>query len=318
MTTDPRRSVIWVRPHRPVRWARLAWIAPAGLAVAVVAVLGAQAVRALPAVASFMHSYPGISTHLAATPVGIPAWLAWQHGLNAFFILFVIRTGWQVRNTKRPTVFWTRRNTGVFRTKNAPIRITVELWQHIAFDTLWALNGVVFYILLFTTGQWLRLVPTNWDVVPNALSAGLQYASLDWPTSSGWVYYNALQMLSYFAVVFVAAPIALITGLRISPGLSARLRWLDKTAPLARSRTWHFATLVFFVVFIIIHVILVFITGARANLNHMYAARTDDSWLGVWILVASAVVTAGVWVGARPRVVRALAARSGRIIHRTR
>lgn len=321
MTTGPARSALWVRSHqpqRPQRRSRLIWIVPAALVAAALVVLTANGLRTLPSVESFVDSYPGISTHLAATPVGIPAWLAWQHGLNAFFILFVIRTGWQVRHTKRPTIFWTRRNTGVIRTRNAPIRITVELWQHLVFDTLWTLNGVVFYVLLFATGQWLRLVPTHWDVIPNALSAGLQYASLDWPSSSGWVYYNALQMLSYFAVVFVAAPIALVTGLRISPGLSSRLRGLDKISPLPVARRVHFAVLVFFVIFIVIHVILVFTTGVRGNLNHMYAARNDASWTGAWILAAALLVTAGVWVGAQPGVVRAIAARSGRIIHRTR
>jgi hypothetical protein len=50
----------------------------------------------------------------------------------------------------------------------------------------------------------------------------------------------------------------------------------------------------------------------------MYAARNDDGWTGVWIVVAALLVTAGIWVGARPAVVRAIAARSGRIIHRKR
>lgn len=299
-------------------WFRLVWIVPAVLVALALVVLAANGVRALPLTESFMQSYPGISTHSVSTPIGIPVWLSWQHGLNAFFILFVIRTGWQVRTTERPSIYWTRRNTGLFRTRNPPIRITLDLWQHIVFDTLWVVNGIVFYVLLLATGQWLRVVPTSWDVFPNAVSAGLQYASLDWPTSSGWAYYNALQLLSYFVVVFVAAPIALATGLRISPGLSSRFRWLDQLFPLSLARRLHFAVLVFFVAFIAVHVSLVLTTGARANLNHMYAARTDGSWTGVWIFVGSLLMTAGIWVGARPHVVRAIAARSGRIIHRTR
>ncbi|MDJ0377438.1 cytochrome b/b6 domain-containing protein [Cryobacterium sp. PH31-L1] len=310
---DSRPSLV-----RPNRWLRLAWIVPAVLVAPALVVLAANGVRALPAVESFLLTYPGTSTHLAATPIGVPAWLAWQHGLNAFFILFVIRTGWQVRTTKRPTIFWTRTNTGLVRTKNPPIRITLDLWQHIVFDTLWVINGILFYVLLFVTGQWLRIVPTNWDIFPNAISAGLQYASLNWPTGSGWVHYNALQLLSYFVVVFIAAPIALVTGLRISPGLSARFRRLDHVFPLPVARKLHFVVLIFFVVFIVVHVTLVLTTGAQANLNHMYAARNDGGWLGVWIFVASVVLTAGIWLGARPNVLRAVAGRSGRIIHRER
>ncbi|MBG6212576.1 MAG: cytochrome b/b6 domain-containing protein [Cryobacterium sp.] len=313
MTTGAsRRRAFWLRTLRPV------WIVPILLIALALVVLAANGIRALPWVESFSRSYPGVSTHPTATPIGIPAWLAWQHGLNAFFILFVIRTGWQVRTSKRPTIFWTRRNAGLYRTRNPPIRITLDLWQHIVFDTLWVVNGVVFYVLLFATGQWLRLVPTSWDVFPNAASAGLQYASLNWPTDTGWVYYNALQLLSYFVVVFIAAPIALVTGLRLSPGLSARFRRLDHVFPLPVARTLHCALLIFFVAFIVVHVTLVLTTGARANLNHMYAARNDDGWTGVWIFVGSILFTAAIWVGARPLVVRAIAARSGRIIHTKR
>ncbi|GEP26296.1 hypothetical protein E3O11_08575 [Cryobacterium levicorallinum] len=314
MTTGASRASAF----QASRWLRLVWIVPAILVALALVALAAHGLRTLPSIESFLRSYPGVSTHPAATPIGVPAWLAWQHGLNAFFILFVIRTGWQVRTTKRPSIFWTRTNTGVVRTRNPPIRITLDLWQHMVFDTLWVINGILFYVLLFATGQWLKIVPTSWDVFPNAVSAGLQYASLNWPTDNGWAYYNALQLLSYFTVVFVAAPIALVTGLRISPGLSARFRPLDRVFPLPVARKLHFAALIFFVAFIVVHVLLVLTTGARANLNHMYAARSATGWLGVWIFVGSILLTVAVWVGARPVVVRAIAARSGRIIHRKR
>jgi len=49
------------------------------------------------------------------------------------------------------------------------------------------LNGLVFYVLLFATPQWKRLVPTSWGVFPNAASVAIQYLSLDWPADNGWV-----------------------------------------------------------------------------------------------------------------------------------
>ncbi|SAL83480.1 molybdopterin-binding oxidoreductase [Caballeronia terrestris] len=39
---------------------------------------------------------------------------------------------------------------------------------------LWMINGIVFYAVLFTTGQWLRLVPTTWEVIPDAASTALR------------------------------------------------------------------------------------------------------------------------------------------------
>ena len=91
--------------------------------------------------------------------------------------------------------------------------IGLARWWHLGVDALWLLNGVVFYVLLFASGRWQRLVPTSWDVFPNALSMLVQYLSLNWPADHGWVAYNGLQLIAYFITVFIAAPLALITGL---------------------------------------------------------------------------------------------------------
>ena len=93
-------------------------------------------------------------------------------------------------------------------------KISLTLWFHQALDVLWIANGVIFVVLLFVTGQWMRIVPTSWEVFPNAVSAALQYVSLDWPTENGWLNYNALQQLAYFAITFVAAPLAIVASMR--------------------------------------------------------------------------------------------------------
>ena len=295
------------------RWFVLVWAIPLAVIVAFLVVLVAQGVRALPAVQSFMTDYPGQSALPADAPVGFPAWLQWQHFLNSFFILFLIRSGWQIRTTKRPLVLWTRNNSGVIRTKYPPVRVSITVWLHIVFDTVWVLNGVVFYILVFATGQWMRLIPVSWDVFPNAISAGIQYASLNWPIANGWVNYNGLQLLSYFVTVFVAAPLALITGIRIAPGFAARFRRLDSVFSLRVARTIHFAVMIYFVAFIIVHVTLVLTTGALRNLNHMYAGNDSTNWVGFWIFAGSIVVMIVAWVAARPSVLAAIAAQSGTV-----
>jgi thiosulfate reductase cytochrome b subunit len=230
-----------------------------------------------------------------------------------FFLLFIVRTGWTLHRGGRPAMFWTRRNTGLIRTRNPPMRMSLTLWLHLSFDALWVLNGAVFYVLIFATGQWVRIVPTRWDTVPNALSAALQYASLDWPSENGWVNYNALQLVSYFLVVFVAAPLAILTGLRLSPAWPRRKKRLDAVFPFKTARRVHYWVLIFFIAFTIVHVTLVLATGALNNLNHMYAVRNDDSWVGFWVFAASIVVMAAAWVGARPSVLRSIAAVGGRV-----
>ena len=177
---------------RKSRWFRLVWIVPAALVLLVAVVLVAKGLRTLPAVRSFMSEFPGASEVPAGSPVGFPAWLAWQHFLNSFFILLIIRSGWEIRTTVRPAAQWTRNNRGLIHTKNPPSKISLTLWFHLSLDVLWVINGIVFFVLIFSTGQWMRLIPLNWDVFPNALSTGLQYASLNWPTEGGWTNYNSL------------------------------------------------------------------------------------------------------------------------------
>ena len=100
--------------------------------------------------------------------------------------------------------------------------IGLARWWHFSIVLLWTINGVAFYVLIFVTGQWLRLVPMTWEVFPNALSTAIQYASLNFPVELSWTRYNGLQQLSYFITVFIAAPVSILTGLMQSPAISNR------------------------------------------------------------------------------------------------
>ncbi|MFB8368680.1 cytochrome b/b6 domain-containing protein [Pseudarthrobacter sp. NPDC055928] len=292
---------------------KLYWGVPAALVALVLVVLLAKWLRELPAVSSFLVDYPGHSELPKGAPVGFPAWLAWQHFLNGFFLLLIIRTGWQVRTTTRPSGHWTRNNKGLIKTKTPPTKITLELWFHLTLDALWILNGVVFAILLFATGQWMRIVPTSWDVFPNALSAALQYASLNWPTENGWVNYNALQLLTYFLTVFIAAPLAFISGIRTSSAWPKKASALNKAYPIELARAIHFPVMIYFVAFIVVHVFLVLATGALRNLNHMYAVSDGDGWLGFWIFLVSVAVMVAAWFLARPIFLRPIASLMGKV-----
>jgi thiosulfate reductase cytochrome b subunit len=295
------------------RWRRLLWVIPVALLALVAIVLLARWLRELPAVQEWLVQYPGTTELPEGAPVGIPAWLGWQHFLSSLFLLLIIRTGWQVRTTKRPAAYWTRTNSGPLRTKNPPKKISLELWFHLMLDALFVLNGLVFVVLLFVTGQWMRVVPTSGDVLPNAASAALQYASLNWPTDNGWVNYNSLQVLAYFGIIFIVTPIAIITGLRMSGAWPRDAQRLNRAFPIEWARAIHFPTMVVFVAFIVVHVTLVLSTGALRNLNHMYAARDDDSWVGLAIFAASLVVMILAWFAARPVVLRPIATLMGKV-----
>jgi hypothetical protein len=113
--------------------------------------------------------------------------------------------------------------------------------------------------------------------------------------------------------VFIAAPLAILSGLRISSAWPKQAGQLNRIFPIEAARAVHFPVMLYYVLFVVVHVFLVFATGALRNLNHMYAARDDDGWLGFWLFAASLAVTAAAWVLARPLFLRPAASLMGNV-----
>ncbi|MFF1539242.1 cytochrome b/b6 domain-containing protein [Microbacterium sp. NPDC058269] len=273
----------------------------AGAAIAFV-----RALLSFPFMQDFLTAFPGEYEPGIAVEPGFSPWIGWQHFFNMFLMVLIIRSGLQVRTEKRPTVFWTPRG-------NAKGKISLNLWFHQSLDILWLVNGVIFVVLLFVTGHWVRIVPTSWEVFPNALSAALQYISFDWPHENGWNNYNSLQQLAYFATVFIAAPLAAITGFRMSGLWPKKAEKLSKAYPVEWARALHFPIMLYFVAFIIAHVALVMLTGFLRNLNHMFASQDAVTWTGFWVFILSLVVIAIAWVAARPLVLAPIAKAFGKV-----
>lgn len=314
------------------KWFNLLWLLPIGFVLLLVAVAVAQGLRDTPSVQRFIERYPGTGSAVGAGGNGgLPAWVGAQHFLNLFLMIFILRSGVQILSD-HPRLYWTRHSTPgkdwfriqkpvpadpLWTAKQDSISLPGQVglpglrhsiglarWWHLGIDSLWLLNGLIFYVLAFTTSEWRRLVPTSWDVFPSSVSVLIQYLSLDWPAETEFVAYNSLQLIAYFITVFVAAPLALITGLGMSPALSTRFKRISKVLSIQTARSLHFLVLVWFLLFIVIHVTLVFTTGLLRNLNHVYAGRTDDSWLGFWIFAASMAVVIVGWVAATPYTLR--------------
>ena len=320
-----------IAPRRVGRdkWFNLLWLIPIGFVVLVAAVAIGKGLSHMPAIQAFIERYPG-SDHRGVPP-GMPAWVGWTHFFNLFLMTFIIRSGIQIlcdhprlyfsRNSTPgkdewlrvgppvPEGYWTANDDAVALPRQFGLpgfrhSIGLARWWHLGADVLWLLNGAIFYVLLFAAGQWRHVVPMSWDVFPNAASVAIQYLSLNWPTDNGWNAYNGLQLLAYFTTIFIAAPAALVTALGMSPALSMRLTAISKRLNLQHARSLHFLVLVYFIFFIIVHVTLVFATDALRNLNHMFAARDDTSWIGFWIFAAAMVVVAIGWVAATPFTIR--------------
>lgn len=289
------------------QWGKLVGIGLfAALVLAAISVFFARWLIEVPAVADWVGRYPG-EYHSPADPEpGFPAWARWGHFLNFFFMILIIRSGLLVRHQQKPPAYFQPRKGGK--------KISIYLWMHTMLDILWILNGLIFIILLFATTHWARIVPTSWEVFPNALSSMLQYATLDWPEEDGWVNYNSIQQLMYFTVVFIAAPLAIISGLRMSEWWPEKAEKLNKLYPAPLARKIHYPVMLFFVLFIIIHVFLVFSTGMRKNLNGMFMGVSDaTSWGGFIWMVAAIFVTIAAVFAARPLILAPIAGKFGNI-----
>ena len=313
------------------RWISVLWALPLGFAGLILAIALAQGLLEFPAVKAFVVRYPGVAQAAPSVDSGFPWWLRAQHFLNMFFMMFVIRAGIQIL-ADHPRLYWQRDCTPgkdwfrfqrpvpagrIWTAKDDSVTLPKWLgipglrhsiglarWWHFSVNLLWTVNGIAFYALIFSTGQWLRLIPVTWDVFPNALSTAIQYASLNFPVDHSWTRYNALQQLSYFITVFVAAPVSIATGLLQSPAISNRLGWTGRVLNRQVARSIHFISFSWFVLFILAHGIMVFVTGLRANTNHMFAGVESGSWAGLLPFVFALTVVAAAWAVASPATIR--------------
>ena len=275
-------------------------------------------------------------------PQGFPAWLRFTHYINFFFIILLIRSGLQIF-VDHPRLYWNVHCTpGTEWLRFTPLEVpkdrvwtakddsrylspwiglpgyrhTVGMARHWHFLSVlfWVINGLVYVILLFSTEQWKRLVPTTWQVMPDAWAVFVHYATFHLPPELGFYRYNALQQLTYFAVIFVLAPLAILTGPSMSPALTNRFRWYPKLPGNRQiGRSLHFFVMCAFVLFIVVHVAMVSATGFVRNMNHIVLGTDDSRRLGLFLglLGIGIIIVVNVfanWLAwRRPRVVQHLA-----------
>lgn len=82
--------------------------------------------------------------------------------------------------------------------------------------------------------------------------------------------YTPLQKVAYFGVFFVAFPLIILTGLTMSPGMDAAWPWLVEVfGGRQTARTIHFFAMLAFVLFFLVHVIMVVLAGPFNELRSM-------------------------------------------------
>lgn len=286
---------------------------------------------------------PIVNPETAVEPYGFPAWLRVSHYVNFLFLVLLVRSGLQML-MDHPRLYWNVHCTpGTEWLRLTPIEVpkdrvwtakddsrylspwiglpgyrhTIGMARHWHFLSVlfWVGNGAIFVILLFVTDQWKRLVPNSWQIVPDAWAVFVHYATFHLPPEpNGFYHYNALQQLSYFGVVFILAPLAILSGPSMSPALTNRFKWYPKLPGNRQvGRSLHFLIMCAFVVFLVGHVSMVAITGFARNMNHIVVGTDHISLTGVYLGVVGVAVVVGVnalanWLAwRRPRLVQHVA-----------
>jgi thiosulfate reductase cytochrome b subunit len=124
-------------------------------------------------------------------------------------------------------------------------------------------------------------VPTSWSIVPDAWAGFVHYATFHLPPEpNGFYRYIALQQLSYSAVVFALAPLAILTGPSTSPALTSRFAWYPKLPGNRQiGRSLHYLITCAFVAFLIGHVTMVAATGGwRSITSCSISGRSSTTW----------------------------------------
>ncbi len=176
--------------------------------------------------------------------------------------------------------------TAFFNESNSPISAsrTYDIFNQngwgrsLHFLCAWILviTGVLYLITGVFTGHFrYRILPKLKELYPGVLYkdivAHLRFRELKPTTPSQ---YNLTQRITYALVIFWLFPVMLITGLTMSPAVTAALPiLLDWSGGLQSARTVHFLTSIALELFLIIHFLMVIVTGFKQHLKAMTIGR---------------------------------------------
>lgn len=232
-----------------------------------------------------------------------PWWLRVEHFLNIIFISFLIRSGIEILGTY-PKLYRSQHNVsgtawsrytihrepkhkyytvGGEYTDYSP-RISLPgkgllglgRYWHFITVTFFVLCWVIYMILLVGTGQWRRYVPTSWDVFAQAGQDMLSYMAFTVPPAVDGMRFNAIQQLSYFFVICVLTPLVIITGIFQSPAIANHFSRITRAMGGRQViRTVHFLCMIGYILFTIVHVIMVILHGWGHETSKMVFGHAD-------------------------------------------
>lgn len=147
---------------------------------------------------------------------------------------------------------------------------------HIAFAWLLVVPGLLYWLWAFAARHVQRdLAPTWEELAPRHVWRDIRnHARLRFARGEEARRYNVLQKASYLGVLFLLLPLALLTGLAMSPAMDAAWPWLvDLFGGRQSARSLHFIAAMLILAFIIVHLLMVLLAGPFNELRSMITGR---------------------------------------------
>ena len=148
------------------------------------------------------------------------------------------------------------------------------------FEAAWilAFTGLLYTISLLVTGHLRKdLLPSKRDLSWHLFAENIvDHLRFKRPSPAEAWSYNVLQRLSYLFVIFVLFPLVIWTGLAMSPAfVSAIPLTVTLLGGQQTARTIHFFLSIFLLLFLLVHVVMVFLAGFRNRMRAMITGRVD-------------------------------------------
>ncbi len=145
---------------------------------------------------------------------------------------------------------------------------------HFFFAWLFVINGLVYLVHTVASrhlGRDLQPTRADWRSIGRSIKDHLLLRRARGEAARR---YNVLQKLSYLLLIFGLFPLVILTGWSMSPWLNSILPgWVDLLGGRQSARTLHFIAAAALVLFVLIHVFEVAITGFWNNLRSMITGR---------------------------------------------
>ena len=146
------------------------------------------------------------------------------------------------------------------------------------FQAAWAvvLTGLLYLSFGLWTGHFRsNLLPRGGDLSWRTLAAVIAgHLRFKPPAEAEFWSYNLLQRLTYLFVIFVLFPLVLWTGLAMSPAfVSAVPAAVTSLGGQQSARTIHFFVSVILLLFVVVHVVMVFVAGFKRRTRAMITGR---------------------------------------------